>query len=224
MSLSDNSDRSPAAPISLSTPQSSRGGADIHRMPSSKHARPSTDQPHHVTLVGTWVVFQDLPTSFAHIPGHGASTVYDAVRSLSVDARDTIDHGVAINVRVAPQTLLEMIQTYRLSATDRVVAALTEAAETTWQEQAVCSQTDPEIFFPEKGGATAGAKALCRSCPVTDRCLDYALSKDERFGVWGGLSERERRKLTRDGRRTAVAAAAAAAATTTQTVPARRVG
>ena len=57
-----------------------------------------------------------------------------------------------------------------------------------WQERALCSQTDPEAFFPEKGGSTREVK---------NECLEYALGHDERFGIWGGLSERERRKLKR---------------------------
>ena len=66
-----------------------------------------------------------------------------------------------------------------------------------WQEQALCAQTDPEAFFPEKGGSTREAKRICRACGVRDECLEYALEHDERFGIWGGLSERERRKLKR---------------------------
>ena len=64
-----------------------------------------------------------------------------------------------------------------------------------WQVEALCAQTDPEAFFPEKGGSTREAKRVCMSCEVRAECLDYALAKDERFGIWGGLSERERRKL-----------------------------
>jgi WhiB family redox-sensing transcriptional regulator len=64
-----------------------------------------------------------------------------------------------------------------------------------WQERALCAQTDPEAFFPEKGGSTREAKKVCLSCDVRSECLDYALANDERFGIWGGLSERERRKL-----------------------------
>lgn len=64
-----------------------------------------------------------------------------------------------------------------------------------WQDRALCAQTDPEAFFPEKGGSTREAKKVCLSCPVRAECLDYALGNDERFGIWGGLSERERRKL-----------------------------
>ncbi|MHA7987242.1 WhiB family transcriptional regulator [Rathayibacter sp. CAU 1779] len=64
-----------------------------------------------------------------------------------------------------------------------------------WQSDALCAQTDPEAFFPEKGGSTRDAKKICTSCEVRSQCLEYALQNDERFGIWGGLSERERRKL-----------------------------
>ena len=66
-----------------------------------------------------------------------------------------------------------------------------------WQERGLCAQTDPEAFFPEKGGSTREAKRICQGCEVKDRCLEYALANDERFGIWGGLSERERRRLKR---------------------------
>jgi len=66
-----------------------------------------------------------------------------------------------------------------------------------WQTDALCAQTDPEAFFPEKGGSTRDAKRICTTCEVKAQCLDYALQNDERFGIWGGLSERERRRLRR---------------------------
>jgi WhiB family redox-sensing transcriptional regulator len=66
-----------------------------------------------------------------------------------------------------------------------------------WQTDALCAQTDPEAFFPEKGGSTRDAKKICTTCEVKAQCLDYALHNDERFGIWGGLSERERRRLRR---------------------------
>lgn len=72
---------------------------------------------------------------------------------------------------------------------------LEDAQELTWQERALCAQTDPEAFFPEKGGSTREAKRVCLTCEVRAECLEYALGHDERFGIWGGLSERERRKL-----------------------------
>ena len=72
-----------------------------------------------------------------------------------------------------------------------------EAEELSWQEQALCAETDPEAFFPEKGGSTREAKKICTGCEVKAECLEYALANDERFGIWGGLSERERRRLRR---------------------------
>lgn len=66
-----------------------------------------------------------------------------------------------------------------------------------WQENALCGFVDPEVFFPEKGGSSREAKRICAECTVQRECLEYALENDERFGIWGGLSERERRRLRR---------------------------
>lgn len=67
--------------------------------------------------------------------------------------------------------------------------------EVAWQDWGMCSQTSPDAFFPDKGQPTAAAKRVCASCPVQAECLEYALANDERYGVWGGTSERERRAL-----------------------------
>jgi len=64
-----------------------------------------------------------------------------------------------------------------------------------WMDGAACAQTDPDAFYPDKGGSIAEAKRTCLSCDVRDECLQYALPNKERFGIWGGKSERERRKL-----------------------------
>lgn len=69
-----------------------------------------------------------------------------------------------------------------------------------WTLDALCTQVDTDLFFPEKGGSTARAKAICLSCTVRTDCLDSALANQEGFGIWGGLSERERRRLTRHRR------------------------
>lgn len=66
-----------------------------------------------------------------------------------------------------------------------------------WKDEGLCAQTDPEAFFPEKGGSTRDAKSICRGCDVRHECLWTALETKERFGIWGGLSERERRSLLR---------------------------
>jgi len=70
-----------------------------------------------------------------------------------------------------------------------------------WRDRALCQETDPDAFFPEKGGSTREAKKICFRCEVRLECLEYALGHDERFGIWGGLSERDRRKLKRNGGR-----------------------
>ncbi|MFI7481083.1 WhiB family transcriptional regulator [Kocuria sp. M1R5S2] len=83
------------------------------------------------------------------------------------------------------------------SALAGLYAVEEDEGELAWQTDALCAQTDPEAFFPEKGGSTRDAKRVCEACPVQAECLDYAMSKDEKFGIWGGLSERERRRLRR---------------------------
>lgn len=64
-----------------------------------------------------------------------------------------------------------------------------------WQKQARCAEVDPVIFFPEKGEKTADAKRVCFSCEVRLECLQYSLDMNERFGIWGGLTELDRIKL-----------------------------
>ena len=66
-----------------------------------------------------------------------------------------------------------------------------------WQAKARCLEVDPEIFFPERGGSSKAARAVCINCEVRIECLKYALANREQFGIWGGTSERERRKLRR---------------------------
>lgn len=66
-----------------------------------------------------------------------------------------------------------------------------------WQEFARCAEVDPEIFFPVQGAPTRPAKEICRVCPVRRECLQDALDQDVQWGVWGGKSALERRKLKR---------------------------
>jgi WhiB family redox-sensing transcriptional regulator len=69
--------------------------------------------------------------------------------------------------------------------------------EEAWIDSAACLGVDPELFFPRKGenNQLAEAKSICARCVVRDDCLEYALVHREKFGVWGGTSERERRRL-----------------------------
>ena len=66
-----------------------------------------------------------------------------------------------------------------------------------WQSRANCMGVDPDLFFPERGASTKEAKEVCRGCVVQNDCLEYALANGEKFGIWGGMSERERRRLRR---------------------------
>lgn len=68
-----------------------------------------------------------------------------------------------------------------------------------WVMEARCAEVDPDVWFPEKGGSTYAAKAICRECPVKTQCLEYALRNREREGIWGGLSTRERVRLWAKG-------------------------
>ena len=72
-----------------------------------------------------------------------------------------------------------------------------EGLDRRWQERANCLGVDPDLFFPERGASTREAKSVCAGCEVKADCLEYALDNGEKFGIWGGLSERERRRLRR---------------------------
>ena len=73
----------------------------------------------------------------------------------------------------------------------------------TWRDHAACRGIEPDIFYPLTDEDAEPAKAVCDACPVRATCLDYALSSRERDGVWGGATERERRRMIRQRRRTA---------------------
>lgn len=70
-----------------------------------------------------------------------------------------------------------------------------DVMDTSWMAYANCLGLDPDLFFPERGTSTREAKEVCRGCVARERCLAYALARVERFGIWGGLSERERKRL-----------------------------
>jgi WhiB family redox-sensing transcriptional regulator len=73
----------------------------------------------------------------------------------------------------------------------------------TWRNRAACRGIDPDIFFPVTDEDAEPAKAICNACPVREACLEFALAAREREGVWGGATERERRRIVRQRRKTA---------------------
>lgn len=78
-----------------------------------------------------------------------------------------------------------------------------------WQSRANCMGVDPDLFFPERGASTKEAKEVCRGCVVKEDCLEFALRNSEKFGIWGGMSERERRRVRRARAQAARASASA---------------
>lgn len=96
---------------------------------------------------------------------------------------------------VSPRPSITLLPTIRSTPERTTFTGTGDDENLAWQTDSLCAQTDPEAFFPEKGGSTRDAKKICGSCEVRSQCLEYALQNDERFGIWGGLSERERRKL-----------------------------
>jgi WhiB family redox-sensing transcriptional regulator len=94
---------------------------------------------------------------------------------------ETQRHKAAVGVRENP--LIELAQLL--------------APEQDWRDDALCAQVDADLWFPEKGGPTRDAKKICMGCTVRVECLEWALDNEERFGIWGGKSERERRRLVK---------------------------
>jgi len=67
-----------------------------------------------------------------------------------------------------------------------------------WQDNANCKGANANLFFPERGASTRTAKGICRECQVRGACLEFAITTGEKFGIGGGLSERERRRIRRE--------------------------
>jgi|GEM_PF-1759563 len=131
--------------------------------------------------------------------GEGGSTV----TWMDSGEEGTADSGFPVPLGIPSQQGGQWARTQRKPEPPKLSLIVTDfdsmfdMIEEQWQERALCAQTDPEAFFPEKGGSTREAKRICLGCEVRDECLEYALAHDERFGIWGGLSERERRRLKR---------------------------
>jgi WhiB family redox-sensing transcriptional regulator len=84
-----------------------------------------------------------------------------------------------------------------ITTSNITVSATPVEPEEDWHDHANCLGVDPDLFFPERGASTREAKEVCRGCEVRQDCLEFALQNGEKFGIWGGLSERERRRIRR---------------------------
>ncbi len=78
---------------------------------------------------------------------------------------------------------------------ETIATVTAPASDPRWSDAALCAQTDPEAFFPERGAPSKDAKRICNSCDVEAECLAFALANDERYGIWGGKSAIERARL-----------------------------
>jgi len=74
---------------------------------------------------------------------------------------------------------------------------LTDIDERPWAAYASCRDADPELFFGGTDAQTREAVKICRGCAVREECLDWALEMRVKYGIWGGLTERERRRALR---------------------------
>jgi len=77
------------------------------------------------------------------------------------------------------------------------------AHELEWRMLGACRGLEAAIFYPDNEEDAEAAKTVCSECGVKQACLDYALSKREKAGVWGGATEKDRRRILRQRRRTA---------------------
>lgn len=140
------------------------------------------------------------------IEGTSSATVYKRVCSItdiSGIPRPTLPGGEKPMATTQPEPNTRNISaSARPKNVDPVKARVSSSRYTSVQERGSCAETDPEAFFPEKGGSTKEAKRICDSCEVRIECLEYALDNNERFGIWGGLSEKERRRLKKEKRNT----------------------
>lgn len=115
------------------------------------------------------------------------------------DFRQSVEFDVDAELRAVAAEIEAAGRVHKLGESATRLVRLFDAFEphgsTEWQELALCAQTDPEAFFPERGGSVREAKNVCQQCEVRDECLQFALENDEQFGVWGGKSEHQRRKM-----------------------------
>lgn len=118
----------------------------------------------------------------------------ELARELGTESRGLVNHLIAAGFMVTGEPERE----YRRRVMKEQLASVLQTYAVAWMRDAICAQTDPEAFYPEKGGSTAEAKRVCMGCPVRRDCLEYALENNERYGIFGGKSERERRKIAKE--------------------------
>ena len=89
------------------------------------------------------------------------------------------------------------------AATDFYEEVMSPPMIQSWRNRAACQGVSTDVFYPVSDEDADVAKAICEQCPVREPCLEFAITEREREGVWGGTTERERRRIVRQRRKTA---------------------
>lgn len=132
------------------------------------------------------------------IDGTFSAEIIDGLSIARKERLDAVLRGDQVKNIGSPAVNSVLQKTHEAQQTAKTVESDDEDRSTkNWQDEANCVGVEPNVFFPERGASTREAKDICRGCVVRLDCLDYALTKGEKFGIWGGLSERERRRLRR---------------------------
>lgn len=84
-----------------------------------------------------------------------------------------------------------------MGAPDAMLGGAMARVDLAWRHKGACNGLDPTVFFPDSEEDSAEAKAICAECPVRVTCLEHALMSRERDGIWGGTTEKERRRILR---------------------------
>lgn len=131
-------------------------------------------------------------------------------RTAALDADPSAALGLVDEDAEAPRPLVKdpLALAQALEALGFAQASEEDEPPADWREDGSCAQVDPELFYPEKNVSPKTAKKVCAACPVKDLCLEWALENDERYGVWGGTTENERKQLRKDRKESDAIAAA----------------
>lgn len=133
------------------------------------------------------------PNTVRYIQDRARVTPETAERILSLEP--VVDSPPVSPTRLERATTLSREDTFRDRDAEQLAA--TEEQLGDWRARAECRTTDTAVFFQPRGASVEDAREICRRCPVRSECLDYAVATHQRYGMWGGLSERQRRNLRR---------------------------
>lgn len=117
------------------------------------------------------------------------------------DLEDELDRELLDEVIEGPKRPnFRRIHASRSGATPSLIEVILYAnmVDMDWQDTAFCKGANSDLFFPERGASTRAAKAMCRACSVRKECLEFAIASGQKSGIWGGFSERERRRIRRE--------------------------